>query len=150
MNSGKLILLVEDNPDDVLLVQRAFRRLKLPSPLAVVSDGDAAVDYLAGQGPYADRQAHPLPRLLLLDLKLPRRSGLEVLDWLRGQAVLQGLVKVVLTSSREQPDLQQAYALGANSYLVKPVNFDDLLDLIRTLDLYWIQMNHVPSPTEAP
>lgn len=141
-----LILLVEDNGDDVALVRRAFRRAGITTRLEVVGDGDAAVDYLQGSGPWSDRQAWPLPRLLLLDLKLPRRSGLEVLQWVRGQPALRALVVVVLTSSRENTDLRRAYAAGANSYLVKPVDFDDLLRMVQTLELYWMGLNEVPSP----
>lgn len=139
-----LILLVEDNDDDVALVQRAIRRAGISTRMHAVGDGDAAVDYLQGTGPYADRQAWPMPRLVLLDLKLPRRSGLEVLEWMRAQPSLAPTVVVALTSSRENADLQRAYALGANSYLVKPVDFDDLLQMMQTLDLYWIRMNQLP------
>ena len=145
-----LILLVEDNGDDVALVRRAFRRAGITTRLEVLGDGDTAVEYLEGAGPYADRAAWPLPRLLLLDLKLPRRSGLEVLQWLRGRQTLQPLVVVVLTSSRENADLRAAYALGANSYLVKPVDFDDLLAMVRTLDLYWMRLNEVPARPREP
>ena len=90
-----------------------------------------------------------MPSLLLLDLKLPRRSGLEVLQWLEGQPQLQPMVVVVLTSSRENADLRRAYALGANSYLVKPVDFDDLLQMVKTLNLYWMRMNELPQPGSA-
>jgi CheY-like chemotaxis protein len=138
------ILLVEDNGDDVALIQRAFRRAAIAARLEVVNDGDAAVDYLAGAGVYADRQLHPMPRLVLLDLKLPRRSGLEVLEWIRADGRSRALVVVVLTSSRESIDLQRAYALGANSYLVKPVDFDSLQEMMRTLDLYWLRLNQAP------
>jgi len=139
-----LILMVEDDSNDVALVQRAFRRAQIVNPLEVVSDGDQAVDYLTGQGAYGNRAAHPLPSLILLDLKLPRRSGLEVLEWLRGQEGLKRLVVVVLTGSREAADLDSAYDLGANSYLVKPVAFDDLLELVKALNLYWIVTNECP------
>src|SRR5438270_829679 len=103
------ILLVEDNDDDVLLVRRAFAKAKLGTPLAVVRDGDAAVEYLGGGGPYADRERHPLPALVLLDLKLPRRSGFEVLEWVRRHPVLRRLPVVVLTSSKETADVDRAY-----------------------------------------
>jgi len=138
------ILLVEDNPDDVLLIQRAFRKLGAVNPLRVVSDGEQAVAYLGGDGPYADRGVHPLPSLMLLDLKLPRRSGFEVLEWLRGRPGLRRLPVVVLTSSRESQDVDRAADLGANSYLVKPVQFDALQEMVRTLRLYWIQLNERP------
>ena len=138
------VLLVEDSPADVALVQRAFRLGGGVARLHVVRDGDAAVQYLEGQGEFADRMRHPLPRLVLLDLKLPRRSGLEVLEWLRRQPGLGRLPVVVLTSSRESVDVDRAYDLGANGYLLKPVAFDDLRELARTLDLYWLQLNVGP------
>jgi len=144
-----VILLVEDNGDDVVLVRRAFRRAGVATRLEVVGDGDAALEYLQGIGTYADRDAWPLPKLMLLDLKLPRRSGLEVLQWLQDRPELQPTAVVVLTSSRENTDLRRAYALGANSYLVKPVEFDDLLRMVQTLNLYWIRMNQMPRPGGA-
>ena len=138
------ILLAEDNSTDALMVQRAFKKAHLMNPVQVVDDGDKAVAYLSGQGPYADRETYPLPMLLLLDLKLPRRSGLEVLEWLRGQEGLKRLPVVVLTSSKESADVNRAYDLGANSYLVKPVDFDPLLEMVKTLGLYWVVMNEKP------
>ena len=138
------ILLVEDNSTDALMIRRAFRKANLANPLQVVDDGDKAVAYLSGQGPYADREKYPLPVLLLLDLKLPRRSGLEVLEWLRQQEGLKRLPVVVLTSSKESSDVNRAYDLGANSYLVKPVDFDPLREMVKTLGLYWVVMNQKP------
>ena len=138
------VLLVEDNEDDVLLIRRAFRKAKLLNPLQVVGDGDAAVAYLGGDGPYADRAAYPLPLLVLLDLKLPRRGGLDVFAWLRRQPVLRRTPVVVLTSSAEREDVTRAYELGANSYLVKPVAFDALLEMVRTLNMYWMILNKTP------
>ncbi|HYE49158.1 MAG TPA: response regulator [Azospirillaceae bacterium] len=141
----KPILLVEDDPNDQLLIRRAFTRAKLANPLRLVADGDAAVDYLSGRGAFADRSANPVPALVLLDLKLPRRSGLEVLQWLRAQP--QGLARtpvVVLTSSRESADVNRAYDLGANSFLVKPVETEALQDLIRSAGLYWTVLNEGP------
>lgn len=138
------ILLVEDDPNDVFLIQRAFRRINLANPIQVVQDGEAAVLYLSGQDPYVDRDRYPFPILVLLDLKLPRRSGLEVLEWLRQQPKLKRLPVVVLTSSRENSDLNRAYDLGANSYLVKPVAFDGLLEMVRSLNQYWLILNEKP------
>ena len=114
------------------------------NPVQVVDDGDKAVAYLSGQGPYADWDQYPLPVLLLLDLKLPRRSGLEILEWLCRQEGLKRLPVVVLTSSKESADVNRAYDLGANSYLVKPVDFDPLLEMVKTLGLYWVVMNEKP------
>jgi CheY-like chemotaxis protein len=142
-----LILLVEDNPDDVLLARRALKKAALEATMTVVGDGDAAVAYLdAALGPHG----HALqPALVLLDLKLPKRSGLEVLRWARAQAPLAVVPIVMLTSSSEDEDVQQAYALGANSYLQKPVAFNSLVQLLGVLDLYWLQTN-VTAPAPAP
>lgn len=138
------VLLVEDNPTDVLLIQRAFDKVRLVNPVQVVHDGDAAVAYLAGDGEYADRRRHPLPVLILLDLKLPRRSGLEVLAWLRAQEGLRRIPVVMLTSSQQPRDVAAAYDSGVNSYLVKPVEFDALLDMLKTVNLYWMVLNERP------
>jgi DNA-binding response OmpR family regulator len=147
--SRAAILLVEDDDNDVLLVQRAFQKSGVQGPMPVVGDGDAAVAYLAGTGDYADRARYPVPEAVLLDLKLPRRSGLEVLAWARGQARLHGLPIVVLTSSREPADLDEAYRLGANSYLVKPVAFDQLLAMTRAFREYWLGLNQTPEAGSA-
>lgn len=141
-----MVLLVEDNPDDVLLTRRAFSKAQIPVPLHVVGDGQGAMDYLGGIGDYADRERFPLPLVLLLDLKLPRRSGFEVLEWLRGQPGLRRIPVVVLTSSDQMDDVNRAFDLGANSYLVKPVRFEGLLDLAKALNLYWLLLNQKPDP----
>ena len=138
------ILLVEDDPNDVLLIQRASRKARLAYPIQIVEDGEEAVAYLAGRGEYADRERFPLPALVLLDLKLPRKSGHEVLSWLREQPGLKRLPVVVLTSSQEPSDVNRAYDLGANSYLVKPVAFDALLEMVRMVGLYWLTLNVRP------
>jgi CheY-like chemotaxis protein len=144
-NDALPILLVEDNVDEQLLIRRAFAKARLSNPLHVVGDGDAAVSYLAGEGGYADRTQHPLPCLVLLDLKLPRRSGHEVLEWKRGQAGhVARIPVVVLTSSRESADVNRAYDLGANSYLTKPVAFEGLLEMVKGLGLYWVVLNQRP------
>ncbi len=142
--SGTAILLVEDDANDQILIQRAFAKAEIKNPVYTVEDGDAAVAYLAGEGAYADRDDHPLPGVVLLDLKLPRRSGLEVLEWVRQSPTLRRLPIVVLTSSRESADVNRAYDLGANSYLVKPVGFDALTDLVRILQGYWVGWNEKP------
>lgn len=141
------ILLVEDNYNDVLLIKRAFRKAKIEPVMSIVSDGDEAVDYLSQQGEYADVTRFPVPLLILLDLKLPRRSGLEVLAWLKQQPKLKRLLVIVLTSSQEECDLSQAYDLGANSYLLKPINFQDFVGLVKLIDAYWFKMNQKPIVT---
>jgi CheY-like chemotaxis protein len=139
-----VILLAEDDPNDVLLIQRAFQRSHVANPLQVVRDGEEALAYLSGQGPFADRERHPLPVLMLMDLKMPRKSGLEVLEWVRQQPGLKRLPITVLTSSNQSPDINRAYELGANSYLVKPAGFDSLLELVKNLDMYWLILNEKP------
>jgi CheY-like chemotaxis protein len=132
------ILLVEDDHNDVLLIKRAFQKVKIANPIIVLNDGEQAISYLAGREPYIER---PLPVLILLDLKLPRKSGHEVLEWLRQQQKLRRLPVVVLTASSESSDINRAYDLGANSYLVKPVTFDALVEMVKTLNLYWLIFN---------
>ncbi|AFZ30622.1 response regulator receiver protein [Gloeocapsa sp. PCC 7428] len=144
MSTEHTILLVEDNPKDVFLVQRAFRKAGIITSLQVVNDGDAAIQYLAGETPYNDRTAYPLPVFVLLDLKLPRRSGAEVLSWIRQQPELRRLPVVALTSSREYVDVNHIYDLGGNAYIVKPPDFDQLVEILKTLDLHWITYNEKP------
>jgi CheY-like chemotaxis protein len=139
-----VILLVEDDANDVLLIQRAFQRTHVANPVEVVRDGEEALAYLSGQGSFADRDRHPLPVLMLMDLKMPRKTGLEVLEWVRQQPGLKRLPIIVLTSSNQSPDINRAYELGANSYLVKPAGFDSLLDLVKNLDMYWLILNEKP------
>lgn len=146
MNELATILLVEDNPDDAELLEYAFRKAGIANPLLAVADGDAAVDYIGGRGAYADRTRHPLPELILLDLKLPRRSGFEVLGFIRGQEATRHTPVVVLTSSSQHGDIQRAYEAGTNSYLVKPVGRDALLEMVRSLEAYWIKLNHGVAP----
>jgi CheY-like chemotaxis protein len=138
------ILLVEDSPDDALLIQRAFRKANLANPVQLVRDGEEAVAYLSGAPPYEDRTRFPLPVFMLLDLKLPRRSGLEVLAWVRQESVVKRLPVVVLTSSRESVDVNRAYDLGVNSYLTKPVGFEALLEMVKNVNLYWLVLNEHP------
>lgn len=125
------VLLVEDNPDDRLMIGNAFRRTAPGIRLITVVDGEDAVQYLDGQGPYSDRAAHPLPRLVLLDLRLRRRSGFEVLKWIRSSPTHATVPVFVLTSSQETGDISQAYALGANSYFFKSSDLLALRGLVR-------------------
>lgn len=138
------MLVVEDDPYDAKLIQRAIAKARIVNPVQIVEDGAAAIAYLDGESPYDDREKHPLPVVMLLDLKLPKKSGFEVLAWLRAQPKLGRLPVVVLTSSSETPDINKAYELGANSYLVKPVGTDALVDMLKTVELYWIVSNTKP------
>ncbi len=133
------ILLVEDNPTDLDLTRRAFARRKLAQPLQVARDGQEVLDMIPSWA-----AGEPLPRVVLLDLKLPRVNGLEVLRQLRELPLTQFLPVVVLTSSNEDRDIQAAYQLHANSYIVKPVNFDNFLEVTAQIELYWCQLNHPP------
>ncbi|HEX6549079.1 MAG TPA: response regulator [Gammaproteobacteria bacterium] len=138
------ILLAEDDQNDVMLIKRAFSKSHVINPIACVENGEEAVAYLSGQGDYADRERHPLPFMMLLDLKLPRLSGHEVLKWLREQPGLKRLPVVVLTSSREPSDINRAYEIGANSYLVKPVVFEEFSTLLKQLQVYWLMLSEHP------
>lgn len=149
MSPHEPILLVEDEPDAVTLLQHAFAKAGVANPLFPVLDGDQAIAYLNGDGRYADRAAHPLPQLVLLDLKLPRCSGLEVLEWIRAQPPLRGLPVVILTSSRERTDVRRAYAAGANSYLVKPSSLPGLIELASAFREYWLVHNESPPRPEV-
>lgn len=135
------ILLVEDDPNDVFLMERAFERARLANPLKVVRDGEDAIEYFCGKGVYSDRARYPIPLLVLLDLRMPRRDGFEVLEWLRSQPDFVSLPVVVLTSSEDLPDLTRAYRLGANSYLIKPAQLDDLVQMMLRLQGYWLLIN---------
>ena len=143
------ILLVEDDSNDILFIRRAVRQSKLENPKQVVRDGDEAVAYLSGEGDYADRNLYPLPGMILLDLKLPRRSGLEVLECVRNQTVIIRIPVEKLTSSRENIDVDRAYDIGVNSYLLKPVNYNALNDMIETLNAFWLKLNCYPSIASA-
>ena len=136
--AGPPILLVEDDRGQSLLVERVLRKAGLANPLRVFHEGNGALASLAGEDDYADRTRFPLPALVLLDLHVPGRSGLELLTWLRGQPGLGGIPVVMLSGSSESADIDRAFELGANSYLVKPVAFDALLDTVSGLGLPWM------------
>lgn len=146
MNIKNVILHVEDDLNDVELVKIVFRKTKVAGHLAVVGDGEQAISYLEGEGIYADRGLYPFPELVLLDIKLPRKSGLEVLAWLRSQTQshLKRLPVVMLTSSNQPHDVKTAYDLGANSYLVKPGELNKLTELITLIHQYWLGANTKP------
>jgi CheY-like chemotaxis protein len=135
------ILLVEDDEADILLLRRAFRNARIANYLVEVRDGQAAIQYLSGEGPYADRTRYPIPFLILLDLRLPKLSGFEVLAWIREQPELVDLIIVVLTGSDHVPDVSKAHELGANSYLVKPGTFDELVEMVRRINGRWLLLD---------
>lgn len=139
--TNRAILLVEDNEDDVFLMRRALKGARVINPLQVVEDGQSAVDYLGGNGKFADRGAYPMPAIVFLDLKLPYLSGHDVLAWIRRQKDLESLIVIVLTSSNEPSDLSRCYALGANSYLVKPPTPEQLEELAKAFKWYWLEYN---------
>lgn len=135
------ILLVEDEEDDVFFMKRAMERLGIIKVLRVVEDGQQAINYLKGTGFYKDRERFPLPGLILLDLKLPEVMGLEVLKWIRQQSCFSSIIVVVLTSSNLASDMNEAYRLGANSYLIKPRDSKKLLGVIKQVKEYWLDLN---------
>jgi two-component system, response regulator len=138
------ILLVEDNPDDRELTIRTLRSSGIANRIEVAATGAEAVDFLFGEGVYAHRDTNQQPRVILLDLKLPLLSGVEVLRRIRAEPKLRQVPVVILTSSGEERDLNACYALGANSYIVKPVDFEQFSEAIRTLGMYWLLLNELP------
>ena len=140
----KIILLVEDNPDDVVLTLRALKKNNILNEVVVARDGVEALDYLFSTGIYAGRDTDILPIVVLLDLKLPKVDGLEVLQRLRGNERTMLIPIVILTSSKEERDLIRSYRLGANSYVVKPVDFNQFSEAVRQLGLYWLLWNEPP------
>jgi CheY-like chemotaxis protein len=137
----KTILLAEDMEHDVFFVKRAFTKAALDYPLHVARDGDEAVHYLSGKGKFANRANHPIPALVFLDIKMPRRSGHEVLEWIRAQREFYTLPVVMLTSSQEPGDIERAYRAGANSYVVKPQQLGLLDELLPLVTKYWLETN---------
>jgi len=146
----KIILLVEDNPDDEALTLRALKKNNIQNRVVVARDGAEALDYFFGTGAYAGRNMSVMPTVTLLDLKLPKVDGLEVLRRLRGDERTRNLPVVILTSSKEEQDLLNGYKLGANSYIRKPVDFNQFTESVRQLGLYWLVLNEPPPRREAP
>ncbi len=139
MTNANAILLVEDNEDDVFLMKHALRGAGVANPVFVVESGQQAIDYLSGARGYQDPTRYALPAIVFLDLKLPLMSGHEVLAWIRSQRQLESLIVVVLTSSNEPSDVRRSYSLGANSYLVKPLTAQQLVDLAKAFNWSWLQ-----------
>lgn len=138
MNNNATILVAEDEPTDALILQLAFEAAGITNPVTIVSDGQAAVDYLSGKTPYGDRAAHPLPALLILDLKMPRMNGFDVLTWLQARPDFNTLPAVVLSSSSDDEDIKKARSLGARDYFVKPNSLDDLVAILHRLSTDWL------------
>lgn len=144
MPDRAVILLAEDREDDVLLIKRSFEKADVVNPIYVVSNGEEAIWYLRGEGKYSNRAEYPLPSLLLLDLKMPIKDGFEVLKWIRQQPCLSALRVLVLTSSDSLRDVNLAYKLGANSFLVKPLEFENCRQLGSLIRDYWLKMSQTP------
>jgi CheY-like chemotaxis protein len=144
MDKEKVILLVEDNEDDVALTQRALKKNKILNEVVVARTGLEAVDYMFGQGAYAGRDKNATPAVILLDIKLPKLDGIQVLQRLRADDVLKLVPVVMLTSSKEQEDLLNSYKSGANSYIRKPVDFEQFSKVVQELGLYWLLLNEAP------
>jgi CheY-like chemotaxis protein len=136
-----VLLHVEDDPNDSLLLQRACFKAQVQASVASVSDGEQAVAYLEGRNGFADRVKYPLPDVILLDLKMPRKGGLEVLEWMRERGCIGDSVVIVFTSSRHEEDVSRAYALGAKCYHLKPVSFEDLIRFVKSMTSYWFHLN---------
>jgi CheY-like chemotaxis protein len=135
--SNFVILLVEDEENDALLLQRALRKNKVTNPVHWMKDGVEALDYLSGQGPYSERSQYPFPQMIILDLKMPRMTGLELLAYLQQHPELRVIPTIVMSSSQIQEDIEKAYDLGANTYMVKPTEFDSLAGMIKSIYDYW-------------
>ncbi|HZR21789.1 MAG TPA: response regulator [Verrucomicrobiae bacterium] len=144
MQETQVFLLVEDNDNDALLLKRAFARGNLVNPLHILTTGEQALEYLKGTGPFSNRKEYPLPSVMLLDLNLPGMSGFDVLHWIRAQPELSRLRVIVLTSSESIHDVNQAYRLGANSFLIKPMDLEHLCRMTEALSGYWIWMDNAP------
>jgi len=144
MSDLAVILIVEDREDDILLIRRAFEAAELHNPVHAVRTGEEAVAYLAGAGKYSDRAEHPLPDLILLDLKMPGMDGFDVLRWIRAQEGIRGIPVIVLTSSNLIRDVNKAYELGANSFLVKEFDFVNFVEVSKLLKRYWLNIARRP------
>lgn len=136
-NDEFAILLVEDDLNDIFLVKRAFKRAEIPNQLQVVTDGEEAIHYLQGEGKYADRKLYPLPRLVVMDINMPRRTGFEVLEWIKSDGILKRIPVIIVSASDQPAHINRAYELGANAYMVKPVDFLSVEHLFQSITHYW-------------
>lgn len=150
MPDQALLLVVDDREDDLLLIQRALKSAKVLNPLVCVSSGEEALAYLNGTGKYSNRLEFPLPSLVLLDIKMNGMDGFEVLRWIRAHPTLRSLRVVMLTSSDEMRDVNRAYQLGANSFLIKPVDFERFVEIAQALNGYWIWLDQPPQVSRPP
>ena len=144
MKSRGSFLVAEDDGNDVFFLQRAFQQAKIENPLHVVGDGQEAIDYLSGEGKFSDRSLYPLPHLFILDLKMPRKTGLDVLLWLQEQPELRCLPVLVLSSSAQRTDIERAYELGANAFVVKPASLERRVELAKVIGTFWLEFNEGP------
>jgi len=142
-----LVLVAEDREDDLFMLRRSFEQVGFDTPVQYVRDGEEAIAYLAGQGRFANREEYPLPTLLLLDLKMPRKNGFDVLEWIQQQPHLAELRTIVLTTSDDLLEVNRAYRLGAASFLTKPLNFTEFKDTVVAVYNYWLTMNKPPAIT---
>ncbi|MEP1033545.1 response regulator [Ekhidna sp.] len=138
------IVLVEDNPDDAELTMRSLKNSNFVNEIVWLKDGEEAINYLTGKGEYSKRDLNIKPRLILLDLKLPKLNGMEVLEIIKKNESLDKIPVVVMTSSKENRDLEKCYALGANSYVVKPINFTNFMQMTKEISMYWVLINQIP------
>ena len=148
MDQGQTILLVDDSEDDILLTRRAFQKASSTSPLQEVHSGEEAMAYLKGESPYGDRTQFPLPAVVLLDINMPIKNGFAVLEWARAQPSLERLTIIMLTASMRMEDVERASDLGANSFLVKPTNLEELVKMLHCLG-DWLDYDHLPPFNDA-
>ncbi len=140
----KAVLYVEDDRDDVFFLEKAFGKAGIKNPVSVAKDGQVAIEYLVGQGPYADRAAYPMPCLILLDLNLPKKNGFEVLEWIRRQPAFCTIPVLILSASNRPGDIHTACALGANAYLIKPPSPEDLVKVAASIRDFWLTHSQIP------
>jgi CheY-like chemotaxis protein len=149
MNSVASILLAEDREEDIILIQKSFKRAAIHNPLFIVRDGEEAINYLSGTGRFADRAQYPLPAMFLLDLKMPGTDGFDVLRWISTQPDLKCLRVIVLTCSESIRDVEAAYKIGASSFLVKPMDFSDTVEVVKDTVHYWLGRNMTSGPSAS-